>query len=224
MRKVLALAVLLVPCPVFAADLVCTFQGCVGANEGGHLVVVDGDASNPDPADGFVSVSDDGVVCIDDNGTADDGNPNNGPESTSPTCVSASSVCVPSGPSLVCISANQGGHLLVVDGDAANPDPADGFVSVSKDGVVCTDDNGTADDGDPTNGPESDSPSCVAGEFVCTALACVRVNEDGYVIVVDGDASNPDPGDGFVAIRNDGVACIDDNGTADESTSPTCIP
>ncbi|MGH7820853.1 MAG: hypothetical protein ACREQ9_13885 [Candidatus Binatia bacterium] len=68
------------------ADVVCTDLGCASVNEGGYVVVADGAAGNPDPADGFISVSSDGVVCADDNGTADDGDPNNGPESQSPTC------------------------------------------------------------------------------------------------------------------------------------------
>lgn len=71
-----------------SADTVCTPAGCATVNEGGYAVVLDGDAANPDPADGFISVSNGGEVCADDNGTADDGNPDNGPESTSPTCFS----------------------------------------------------------------------------------------------------------------------------------------
>lgn len=69
-----------------SADQVCTAAGCATANEGGYVVVLDGDAANPDPADGFISVSNGGQVCADDNGTADDGDATNGPESTSPTC------------------------------------------------------------------------------------------------------------------------------------------
>jgi hypothetical protein len=68
------------------ADTVCTAVGCASVNEGGYVLVADGDAANPDPADGFVSVSAAPQVCSDDNGTADDGDPDTGPESTSPTC------------------------------------------------------------------------------------------------------------------------------------------
>lgn len=89
MRKlVLVLAVLAVVLPLTgaAAAPVCTPAGCATVNEGGYMLVLDGAAGNPDPADGFVSVSNSGRVCSDDNGTADDGNAANGPESTSPMC------------------------------------------------------------------------------------------------------------------------------------------
>lgn len=69
---------------------------------------------------------------------------------------SAAPVCAP----LACVTANEGGYVAVVDGDAGNPDPIDGFASVSEGGQVCADDNGTADDGDPENGAESASPTC----------------------------------------------------------------
>lgn len=82
----LAAAIAVLSAGISSADTVCTDLGCATANEGGYLVVADGNAANPDPADGFISVSADGVVCADDNGTADDGDPENGPESTSPTC------------------------------------------------------------------------------------------------------------------------------------------
>jgi hypothetical protein len=68
-----------------SAETVCTDLGCVTVNEGGYAIVIDGAASNPDPLDGFISVGS-GQVCADDNGTADDGDPSNGPESESPTC------------------------------------------------------------------------------------------------------------------------------------------
>lgn len=71
---------------VASADTVCTAAGCVSVDEGGYVVVLDGDAGNPDPGDGFISVSDAPRICADDNGTADDGNAGNGNESTSPTC------------------------------------------------------------------------------------------------------------------------------------------
>lgn len=69
-----------------SADQVPTPLGTATVNEGGYAVVLDGNADNPDPGDGFISVSDGGQVCSDDNGTADDGNPDNGAESESPTC------------------------------------------------------------------------------------------------------------------------------------------
>lgn len=75
-----------------AAETVCPgVVGCVSVNEGGYVAVADGDASNPGPAAGFVSVSSAPQVCADDNGTADDGDPetgdpNTGADSTSPTC------------------------------------------------------------------------------------------------------------------------------------------
>lgn len=80
------LAAFVLPLAGATADPVCTDAGCVTAGEGGYVLVLDGAAGNPDPADGFISVSDGGQVCSDDNGTADDGNPDNGPESSSPMC------------------------------------------------------------------------------------------------------------------------------------------
>jgi hypothetical protein len=80
-----ALAVVLPLSSAMAAPT-CTPAGCVTVNEGGYVLVLDGDAANPDPGDGFISVSSGGRVCSDDNGTADDGNAANGPESTSPMC------------------------------------------------------------------------------------------------------------------------------------------
>lgn len=53
-------------------------NGTVCANEGGYVVSADGAAGNPDPTDGYISVSNGGQVCADDNGA-----PGN---STSPTC------------------------------------------------------------------------------------------------------------------------------------------
>ena len=81
------LAAFVLPLAGATAEPVCDVPiGCVTVNEGGYVLVLDGDAANPDPADGFISVSDDGQICSDDNGTADDGNPANGAESTSPMC------------------------------------------------------------------------------------------------------------------------------------------
>jgi hypothetical protein len=87
-RLALLIAVLAMVLPLSGAmaDPTCTPAGCVTAGEGGYVAVLDGDAANPDPADGFISVSEGGQVCADDNGTADDGNAENGPESDSPTC------------------------------------------------------------------------------------------------------------------------------------------
>lgn len=91
MRKfallVVVIAAVALPLAGATADPVCDVPlGCVTVGEGGYVLVLDGAEGNPDPADGFVSVSDDGQICSDDNGTADDGNPANGPESTSPMC------------------------------------------------------------------------------------------------------------------------------------------
>lgn len=83
-----------------SADHTCTVpiglygEGCVTVNEGGYVLIVDGGAGNVDPPGphlffgprGFISVSSGGGACMDDNGTADDGDPGNGLESTSPTC------------------------------------------------------------------------------------------------------------------------------------------
>lgn len=69
--------------PSHAVD---TPVGTITVNEGGYVVVADGNADNADPADGFISVSQSGQACADDNGTADDGNADNGPESDSATC------------------------------------------------------------------------------------------------------------------------------------------
>lgn len=90
MRKiafVIALLAIVLPLSGAAASPICDVPiGCVTVNEGGYILVLDGNASNQDPADGFISVSNSGRVCSDDNGTADDGNPANGQESTSPMC------------------------------------------------------------------------------------------------------------------------------------------
>ena len=88
MKKLVLLAVAAVAMSLGAAsaDPVSTPIGTVTVAESGYIVAADGDAANPDPADGFASVSDDGQVCADDNGSPDDGDASNGPESTSPTC------------------------------------------------------------------------------------------------------------------------------------------
>ncbi len=80
MKKIVIMAVAAVAMSLgaAAADPIETPIGTVAVNEGGYLLNADGDAGNPDPADGFVSVSDSGQVCADDNGSA--------AESDSPTC------------------------------------------------------------------------------------------------------------------------------------------
>ena len=49
-----------------------------------------------------------------------------------------------------CATVNEGGYVLVLDGDASNQDPADGYISVDGDGNVCASDEGAAGEGDPT--------------------------------------------------------------------------
>lgn len=88
MKKVLIMAVAAIAMSLSVASATETPIGTVTAGEGGYVLNVDGDASNPDPIDGFVSVREDGQVCADDNGSADDGDASNGAESTSPTCSS----------------------------------------------------------------------------------------------------------------------------------------
>lgn len=52
------------------------------------------------------------------------------------------------------------------------------------------------------------------------------VCEEGGVITADGDATNPDPLDGWAQVdTNTGTVCADDQGSpGDEGGSPTCAP
>ena len=59
------------------------------------------------------------------------------------------------------VSNSEPGYALVAEGDNGNGlGPLSGFISVSSGGRVCADDNGSPDDGDASNGPESSSPTC----------------------------------------------------------------
>ena len=62
---------------------------------------------------------------------------------------------------------------------------------------------------------------------VSTPIGQGGVNEGGYLVFVDGNASNPAASSGYVSVRGDGQVCADDNGgrNADgtwSSSSPTC--
>jgi hypothetical protein len=59
---------------------VCTDVGCVTVNEGGYALILDGAAGNPDPLDGYISVSGGGQLCADDTGSSPDD------ENSSPIC------------------------------------------------------------------------------------------------------------------------------------------
>ena len=61
------------------ADEYNTAAGDVFVNEGGYLLKADGAESNPFPVGGYVSVSSQGEVCADDNGS-------DSSTSESPTC------------------------------------------------------------------------------------------------------------------------------------------
>ena len=76
---VLALGIFALGAGVAHADQVATPIGTAYVNEGGYAVFADGDAGNPDPVDGYASVSDGGTICADDNGGW-------GSPGTSPTC------------------------------------------------------------------------------------------------------------------------------------------
>ena len=64
---------------VAGADPVVTPVGTATVNEGGYVVVLDGNDDNFGPVAGYVSVSSGGRVCADDNGGW-------GTPGTSPTC------------------------------------------------------------------------------------------------------------------------------------------
>lgn len=84
MKKIAALlagAFVLGSVGVAGAEQVATPIGTAYVNEGGYVVFADGDAGNPDPVDGYISVSSGGRVCADDNGGW-------GSDGTSPTCSS----------------------------------------------------------------------------------------------------------------------------------------
>jgi hypothetical protein len=63
------------------AEIYCTDLGCSSIGGGGYVLVVDGAAGNPDPADGYILVEADGRVCFADmdgpysDTSPDDGNP-----------------------------------------------------------------------------------------------------------------------------------------------------
>lgn len=61
------------------AERVDTPVGYASTDEPGYTVVAEGNDDNPGPIAGYVTVSDTGVVCADDNGNHVDGG-------TSPTC------------------------------------------------------------------------------------------------------------------------------------------
>lgn len=92
MKKIAAMTAVLalgVSGSAFAERVTVPGVGYVGANEGGYAVIAEGDdASGLGPLQGFISVRGDGQVCADDNGHAVDGNPDNDPDSSSPTCSS----------------------------------------------------------------------------------------------------------------------------------------
>ncbi|HWH45095.1 MAG TPA: hypothetical protein VNT32_10220 [Thermoleophilaceae bacterium] len=56
---------------VATADPVDTPVGTLTVNEGGYVLLADGNADNPDPVDGYVSVTE-GNACVNDAGNPDD--------------------------------------------------------------------------------------------------------------------------------------------------------
>jgi hypothetical protein len=63
----------------------------------------------------------------------------------------------------------------------------------------------------------------VHADPITSPVGTATVNEGGYVITADGDASNPDPFDGYVSVSSSGKACASDQGSPDDGTStPTC--
>ena len=60
------------------AEPITTPIGTATVNEGGYIVYAEGNDGNPGPIAGFVTVSNDGTVCADDNGNAE--------QSASATC------------------------------------------------------------------------------------------------------------------------------------------
>lgn len=66
-------------------------------------------------------------------------------------------------------------------------------------------------------------------ERIDTPIGSVGVNDSGYLVYADGNASNPDPVDGHISVSSSGKACADDNGgptdpTNPNGTSPSCTP
>ena len=62
---------------------------------------------------------------------------------------------------------------------------------------------------------------------VDTPIGQAGINEAGYIVYADGNATNPAASSGYVSVRGDGQVCADDNGgrNADgtwSSSSPTC--
>ncbi len=61
---------------------------------------------------------------------------------------------------------------------------------------------------------------------VCVPGGCLGVNDAGYVVVGDGDASNPDPADGYAGITGGGSFDCGDEGGPYSGTpvTPGCNP
>ena len=51
-----------------ADPLLCTDAGCAGVAADGWILVLDGAVGNPDPADGFVGITDGGAIDCDNEG------------------------------------------------------------------------------------------------------------------------------------------------------------
>lgn len=128
---------------------------------------------------------------------------------------SAEDICYPPG----CVRAN--GNSVSVDGAESNPPPARGYVTVTAPTAtlpkVCADNSGA---------PGEPGATCVPfavdglGGTVCTDLACHAVAADGYLVVLDGAAGNPDPADGYVVVEGDGTACAAFAGGPYSDTTP----
>lgn len=69
---------------IATADPVDTPVGSVTVNEGGYVLLADGNADNPDPIDGYVSVTE-GNVCANDAGNPDDTDGDGEPNETDET-------------------------------------------------------------------------------------------------------------------------------------------
>lgn len=75
--------------------------------------------------------------------------------------------------------------------------------------------------------------SASADPILCLDIGCAGVGADGYIIVLDGAAGNPDPIDGYIGIGDgwsfacddeDGPYTNDGDGEVGNDTCPDSIP
>lgn len=159
--------------------------------DGGYLAI-DGDASNPAPANGYARVDEGGVHCGDANNqdaTADQS------ENTVEDCNTGEAQTAATGPSGSTETDNQ-----VDCNESTSEDVAGAQVHASEAGVeVCN---------------EGASPVPVEGRAIVTP-------EQGGYAAIDGDDTNPEPSNGYARVDADGVHCGDetnqDSTVADQS-------